>query len=516
MTTRQISTIALAGIAVTAIATGPALAQKSKNTLRTAFNSPIKGVSYYYDPKPDTAMSQGAVYDGLVWYNGETNKLENLLAKSWKRIDPKTIEFELRDDVRFHDGEKFDADDVVYTYKFLTDPKTKIRFKRNWAFVGNVEKLGPYKVRISAKKPTPFDMIRHATLTAIVPEHLHGPLENKVQFGLKPVGTGMFRVTQVDRNKGIIMELNKNFKHGSAGKPVTNINRIHFAFIPDAGAQVAQFLAGNIDAIRNAPLDQAEQMAKTPNNEITVGNSISYQYVTFDSKGRSGNKAMQDVRVRRAIVKAIDKSKLVELAAGKHKIATPKSMCWRNQAGCDFSLEQDKYDPAGAKKLLAEAGHASGLQVEITTFTSPAIRGNAEAVAGMLAKVGIKATIDSRQIGSYRKKQRDGKIQMGVFGWPAGGMADVAGTLGFVFSPPPSRDYHGDDEMKKMARAMGGMMDPAKRRAQGRKVFDHAIKNVYFHTLMANPTSVVHTKDISVKIGSLNAFAIEAWDFRWK
>ena len=461
-------------------------------------------------------MSQAAVYDGLVWYNGDTNKLAPLLAKSWKRIDDKAIEFELRDDVKWYDREKFDADDVVYTYNWLTDPKTKMRFKRNWSRVAKTEKLGPHKVRITAKKPTPFDLIRHATLTAIVPEHVHGKLEKKVEFGLKPVGTGMFRAVQVNRNKGIILERDPAFKHGSAGKTVGNIKRIHFAFIPDISAQVAQFLAGNLDAMRNAPLDQALEMAKAKGVELTVGSSISYQYVTFDSKGRSGNAPIKDPRVRKAILMAIDKDSLIKLAAGPYKVARPGAMCWRIQAGCDYSLEQPKYDPAGAKKLLAEAGFPNGLALEITTFTSSAIRGSAEAVSGMLAKIGIKASIDSRQISSYRKKQRDGKIQMGVFGWPAGGMADVSGTLGFLFAPPNSRDYHGDATLKKLSRQMGGIMDPAKRKALGRQVFDRAIEKSYFMTIMANPTSVVHKSNVAVKIGSLNAFAIEAWDLNWK
>ncbi len=59
-------------------------------------------------------------------------------------------------------------------------------------------------------------------------------------------------------------------------------------------------------------------------------------------------------------------------------------------------------------------------------------------------------------------------------------------------------------------------MDPAKRKALGRKIFNRAIEQSYFMTLMSNPTSVVHGSDVKVKIGSLNAYAIEAWDFRWK
>jgi ABC-type transport system substrate-binding protein len=351
---------ALGLVAVAALAVQPAEAQKSKNTLRTALASPIKGVTYYLDPKPDTAMEQGAVYDGLVWYNGETKKIEPLLAKSWKRIDAKTIEFVLRDDVKWHDGQAFDADDVVYTYNWLTDKKTRMRFKRNWAWVAKTEKLGSHKVRITAKKPTPFDMVRHATLTAIMPEHVHGPLPKKIAFGKKPVGTGMFRVTQVDSNKGIIMELNPSFKHGGPGKPVTNINRIHFAFMPDIGTQVAQFLAGNLDAMRNAPLDQAMSMAKQPGVELDLGASISYQYVAIDAKGRSGNKPLLDLRVRKAIMMAINKDAIVKLAAGPFPIARPEAMCWRIQAGCDYSVAQPTYDPAAAKRLLAEAGYGNG------------------------------------------------------------------------------------------------------------------------------------------------------------
>ncbi len=503
--------VALAGLMIA----GPAAAQKSKDTLRLAFEAPIKGIDWYHDPKPDTAMSQAAVFDGLVWFNHKTRKIEGLLAKSWTRTNPTTIEFELHENVKWHDGEPFDADDVVYTYKWLTDPKTKMRFKRNWAWVKSVEKLGPHKVRITAKKPTPFDLARHATFTAIVPEHLHGPLEKKVDFARKPVGTGPFRAVTVD-GKQALVEKNPGFKHGGTAKPVSNINRIQWRFIPDQSTQIAQFLAGNLDAIRNAPLEQALRISERKGNEFSIGTGIGYQYITFDAKGRSGNKAMQDARVRKALLMAIDYDALVKLAAGAHKVERPGSMCWRLQAGCDFSSKQPEYDLAAARKLLADAGYAGGLEVEITTFTSPAIKTNAEAVAGMLQKVGVKASVDPKVIGAYRKKQRDGKIQMGLFGWSAGGIADVTGTLGFLMNPPPARDYHGDKTLKEMSAAMGTIMDPKARMAQGRKIFDHIIDNSYFRTILANPTTFVHRSEVGIDMGALNPYGVEAWSFSWK
>ena len=73
------------------------------------------------------------------------------LAKAWRQVDDKTVEFDLRDDVKFHNGDHFDADDVVATIAFVIDPNAPLRFKNVYNWVDKVEKLGPYKVRITAK-----------------------------------------------------------------------------------------------------------------------------------------------------------------------------------------------------------------------------------------------------------------------------------------------------------------------------------------------------------------------------
>ena len=115
--------------AANAMAFQPAQAQKSKSAFRVATDSPIVGVTYYLDPKPDSVFLSRAVYDTLIYYDEITNKFEPLLAKSWMRIDSITLDLQLRDDVNWQDGEQFNADDVVYTIGWLTNPKTRIRFK---------------------------------------------------------------------------------------------------------------------------------------------------------------------------------------------------------------------------------------------------------------------------------------------------------------------------------------------------------------------------------------------------
>ena len=191
MKQRSLAVTAALGAATAVLLVQPAAAQKDKGQLRVATQSPIVGVSYYLDPKPESTFLARAVYDGLVTFDRKAKKLAPLLAKSWKRINPTTVEFQLRDDVKWHDGEKFDADDVVYTFAWLTDKKTKIRFKRNWAHIKEFQKVGPHTVRMITKKPTPFDMMRLAYRSEIVPQHLHSKAANKLDYVRKAVGTGM-------------------------------------------------------------------------------------------------------------------------------------------------------------------------------------------------------------------------------------------------------------------------------------------------------------------------------------
>ena len=119
-------------------------------------------------------------------------------------------------------------------------------------------------------------------------------------------------------------------------------------------------------------------------------------------------------------------------------------------------------------------------------------------------------------IGRYRRAQRDGKIQIMVGGWPAGSMPDVSGTLTWIFAGPPNRDYTGDKAMRKRARSMLTDMDPVRRKASGKWVFNRATEMNYFIPLLPSPVTLVHHKDLEVKAGAFSAFGVEAWGFNWK
>jgi peptide/nickel transport system substrate-binding protein len=507
-TTRAILVLA-AGLAFAA--TAPANGQKAKDTLRLAATQPVQVLSYYLDPSPDTVFESDTVYDGLVSYNLKLAQIEPLLAKSWARVNPTTLAFELRDDVTWQDGTPFTSADVVDTLDWLTDPKTTLRFKQNWAWTDKVEALGPYRLQVHAKEPTPYDLVRFAYVTAIMPKHQTGTAQDK---GRHPIGTGPYRAVQVDDFKGIVLERNAGFKHGNPAKPGSNIGHIVIQPILEEGTRVAQLLSGNIDMIQTS-IEQAQALTADPRFATTIVQGSSFMYAAFDAQGRSGAKPVTDERVRRALIMAIDRAALVRLYAGDAKLQTPEAMCWRAQAGCDYSVPLPTYDPAAARRLLAEAGYPDGFDIEITTF-SGAPNPVPEAVAGQWQKIGVRATIDRVPLVSYRKKQQDGRIQVIVAAWPAGNIPDVSGTVDAFFAAGPA-DYSGDPVLHELARQSDSEMDPAARKAIGRTMFDRATEHVYFVPIAPFPSVLVHTQEVAVDAsGRFTPLGYDVSDITWK
>ena len=408
MSKSQSFAIGFAAALAALLAAQPVSAQKAKDTLRHLISLPVTTVDNYFDPRPEVQFLEEAAYDNLLSYDQKKNDFAPLLAKSWKTVNDTTYEFVLRDDIKWSDGEKFDADDVVYMFSWLSDPNTKLRFKSNWDFIAKVEKTGPYSVRLTTKQPTPHALAQLTAQSVIMPEHVHGKLDNKELFGAKPVGTGPYRFTQVDKNRGVVAELRADFPQASDVKRKPTIGRLEVRAVGDTGSQVAELLTGNVDLIRDVRIDQAEDLAKDGRFAATGVDPIAITYFLLDMKGRTGNKALTDVRVRKAINMAIDIDPILKLTGGNViALKQPAALCNMAQRGCGYARPQYKHDPAGAKKLLAEAGYADGFDLEIVARDTG--RATAEAITGQLRAVGIRASVKLLSFAAYRQYQTDGK-----------------------------------------------------------------------------------------------------------
>jgi len=500
-----------------ALGTGDASAQKSKDTLRLPLKFPIDYIAYAYSGGVvETQFSTMAVYDTLINFDEQAAKFVPSLAKSWKQIDDVTTQFELRDDVKWHDGEAFDADDVVDSLMWMINPDAKLTNAGNWEWIERVEKTGPHTVRLISKRPTPHAFGRLTAGTDIWPVHIVSKLENRKDFGREPVGTGPYRATQVDSNKGIILEKFADYKMASNAKPAGKIGRIHLLPIPDPGTQVAQLLADGVDAIKEPEVTQVPDLLKDPRFTSFVDQRIAYVYMAIDAKGAAGNKALTDLRVRKAMFLAVDREMTTKMSVGDAEIPLVKAMCWKpQQAGCDYTVELPKHNIAEAKKLLAEAGYPNGFEIEISCYTGTRYTRIATVVAEQFRQIGLKPKINCVPGGTYLKLKRENKIQLVLAGFPAGSMADAGGVLN-LFADPQRLDFHGDKEIFGWAREFAAEMDPEKRMGIGRKIFNAYTERAYVMPVAPIPTQFVMRKEVRIDGGTLQTPGVMAGNFSWK
>ena len=479
---------------------GAAQADKAKDTLRLAVDQPIRLVDSYLNPNPEGDIVNRAVFDTLVGYDVATRTYHGQLAESWKQVDDKTIEFKLRRDAKFSDGSPVTADDVVYSFQYGMDPSANFLFKdARFGWIDHVEKIDDDTIRVVSKQPTAIMLSRLWAAPAIVPQHVHQKLADRATFGLHPVGSGPYKVESFDPATGNLV-LVKNPLYAWGGfEPAAKIGRIEITTIPDAQTRYAKIMVGDLDLIFNIDNDQAQNIAAAnPGLRVAVAPTISYSYILFDTADRTGIHVFKDKRVREAVLRAIDVQGMRKAMLPPEFAAKPpmQAMCLKEHVGCAWTEAPVSYDPAKAKQLLAEAGLSGGFDLQLATW-GPA-RPVAEAVAGDLRKIGIRATVNAMPINVFQTARGEGKLQTMVTQWDnAGGTPDIDTTAEFYY-PPSSRNYIGDPALAQMTDAAARELDPKKREALYAQLFDKVTDERYMMPLVEFPAIMVLSKDIVV------------------
>lgn len=289
------------------------------------------------------------IYNGLVKYNKDL-KLIGDLAKSWEISgDNKTITFFLRDDVKWHDGQPFTAEDVKFTYEFMIADDTPTSYDGDFRKVKNFEIIDNHTVRIDYDEP--YSPALNGWGIWIMPAHLlKGVQASKSPLQRKPVGTGPYILEEWNSGKSITLKANPDY---FLGRP--KIDKVMVRVIPDQATQFLELLNGSIDIMNLTPIQAAKQ---TDNNRYSDNYETysfldnSYTYVGYNLQKAPFN----DKRVRQALSYATPKDEIIEgILFGKGMPATgpykPGSF-WHND-----NVKKFEFDVEKAKNLLAEAGY---------------------------------------------------------------------------------------------------------------------------------------------------------------
>jgi peptide/nickel transport system substrate-binding protein len=508
-TIASICAVALMTAVITAAHAG-----SKNNSLTIALSEPIDGVSEFDAPSDEGQLHTRAVLDRLLSVDSAQGKLMPLLARSWKQINPTTWEFDLRSDVKFHDGSVFDADDAVYTLNWASDPKVNLRLKNRFTWVDKAEKLGPNSIRIKTVRPYALALYSLAVSFPMVPSDYHGKLENKSDFGWKPVGTGSYKAISVDRNAGIVLVPNENYVQANSAQPKATIGRVVIKSIADEQTRMAQMMVDNVELTRVVSTDVGGEMKGDKRFAITAVNGLQYFYLYLDAANRTGTGVLKDARVRQAIAHAIDRDAIRrEIVPGGKDAFALKELCVPFQVGCASTVALPAYDPARARALLKEAGMEKGFDLELTALDRS--RPIAEAISGYLSRVGIRSTIKTVTFTAYTKLQGEGKFQGLVHIYGSGGVPDTGQLLSFHFNNKV-RDYAHDPRINEIAGQAETMSDMSARNKLIQEALDINNRQSYVIPLSGAPQAFVHIADLVVPTTTLNGYGIVLSALAWK
>ena len=382
----------------------PALAADAGKTLRYAAGS--FGEESMDPTRTSISASLGLVGPLWDWLTeiDAAGKLSPGLALSWKAgADGKSWTFKLRPGVKFHDGSEMTAEDVQFTLmEGFRRPKAKAsRVRQFRKGIKDVKVVDSHTVTVVTAKPWPtfpYDMSFQPGIEGIVLPKAYIKKVGWDGFAQKPVGTGPWKFVKHEVGNFIEFEAVKDHWRKSP-----NFDRLRTVLVKEASTRVAMLKTGQVDVARIS-LDEVQEVSKAGFKIAEDPQPTSVRihlYATYYDKAGP----VKDVRVRQALNLAVNRQEILEtLLHGKGKPAAvfPSSPI---SIGYPADLKPYPYDPAKAKKLLAEAGYPNGFSIKLFALPTGGFTQYlqlAEIVAGYWEAIGVKTSIVPTDIGAFR------------------------------------------------------------------------------------------------------------------
>ncbi|EKO3475436.1 ABC transporter substrate-binding protein [Vibrio fluvialis] len=444
-------------------------------------------VAYDADPvslDPHEQLSGGTlqlshmVFDPLVRYTQDLD-FEPRLAKSWERLDEKTVRFHLREGVKFHSGNTMTADDVVWTFQRLQNSPD---FKAIFEPYEKMVKVDDNTVDLVSKGAYPLVL---QTATYIFPmdsKFYTGKTEDGkdkseiVKHGNSFAsthisGTGPFIVTQ--REQGVKVEFER-FKDYWDKDSKGNVDHLTLVPIKEDATRVAALLSGDVDMI--APVAPNDHKRVEEAKGVDLVTLPGTRIITFQMN-QSSNEALKDVRVRQAIVYAINNEGIVDkIMKGFATAAGQQSP--KGYAGYNPELVP-RYDLKKAKELMKEAGYEKGFTLTMIAPNNRYVNDAkvAQAASAMLSKIGIKVDLKTMPKAQYWPEFDKCAADMLMIGWHS----DTEDSANFSEFLTMTRNeetgkgqyncgHYSNPEVDKLVEASNVETDPAKRAQMLQKV----------------------------------------------
>lgn len=439
-----------------------------------------------------TWLAAVPVYNGLLQYDvinhdGVPTKIIPDLAERWEvSKDGLIYSFHLRKGAKFHDGVEFTSADAKFSLERIMDPPPKTPSLRGgWykGFITRMETPDKYTLVVHLKEPyVAFTKLIATTVTPMVPKHILEPHNARITDINLLIGTGPFKIVEGDRNVGY--KLVKNEDYYRKDRPF--VDEMDMPVILEETLRVAGFKTGQLDSLLDAGVSQPQLQAL----KREMGAKIIVEEVVTAPSGATPfwfnqrKKPFDNVRVRRAVLLAMDRPAMVKIAwEGVGCVAAYYAPSGEWGRPCEYWAKQPGFrsstteDLAEAKRLLAEAGYPNGFDVTLNNGYGAATDAANLLLLPMLEKIGIRATIRTLERTAYYSAMNNGDFDMTPIGLGLN-VDDPNDFVGTQYITGAGRNYGAfsdpvvDDLFAKQSREM----DPRKRKELARQLEDRLVE----------------------------------------
>jgi|GEM_PF-489536 len=369
------------------------------------------------------------LYDGLTKPGKDLSPAPDLATKWEVSSDGLTWTFTLRTDVKWSDGVAFNADDVAYTFnEVVLNKPLGATGAGNYAAVKDVTVVDPQTVKFNLTRPVSALPAYLAYNSGMLPKHsLAGsdPFKNTAFNKEKPVTTGPFKMESYVAGQGVTLARNADYFGGKA-----HLDKLVFKIVADPNTQVAQALSGELDVMILDSKAAVDTVKAKPNLQVLPRSLVQFYWIALNQE----NPLFQDVRVRQAMLYAIDRKAIIANVDKGYASVANAAISPALASYYDSSLESKyPYDPAKAKQLLADAGWKDdGKGVLVNKDGKPfaftmdfGLRANLQPVNELVQQyfkqVGIQATLNAQEWNAMIKKDvvdRNYEMQLNWWTYP--------------------------------------------------------------------------------------------------
>ena len=348
-------------------------------------------------PGLDMTATPATATSGVIFYNVQEalvkvdrhGKLVPWLAERWHTADNRNYTFFLKKGVRFHNGRELKAADIKYAFERAMNPETKHPYAKDYEAIGDIIVKDDYTVTFALKSVNASFLQNVARAGSVI-----YPREAVETMKSAPIGTGPFRFEEWVRGDRVVLVRNPDYYE----KGLPKLDRVTYRFITDPNAVLAALKAGDVDvSLFGLGPEHVQDVQKDPRFQVIVGDTTNDVILAMNNS----RKPYTDVRVRHAMTHGINKQDVLKGAMFGMGKVLGTNVDPLNPYFVDMSNAMP-YDPAKAKKLLAEAGYPNGFEtvLKVSPQYYYTVR-SGEIIADNLKKIGVNVRIEQIEWGQW-------------------------------------------------------------------------------------------------------------------